>query len=157
MKLIARTVWLTDLLCCPCTYCTLLLTDFLSCREWMSRHTHEISIRALNLPYFSSLLLLEQFCTLREICATWYHANQGLCRMLMAPFSEQQHTFRHPAPKIAENFFGKPFGSPMTKNTLFLVFNLFWGALGAIFQKTLNFSFFKFSTFWTPYLGSHWT
>ena len=89
MKLIARTVWLTDLLCCPCTYCTLLLTDFLSCREWMSRHTHEISIRALNLPYFSSLLLLEQFCTLREICATWYHANQGLCRMLIHVISLQ--------------------------------------------------------------------
>ena len=83
MKLIARTVWLTDLLCWSYTYCTLLLTDFLSCREWMSHHTHKISIRALTLPYFSCLLLLEQFCTLREICAAWYHANQGLCRMLI--------------------------------------------------------------------------
>ena len=33
---------------------------------------------------------------------------------------------------------------PNDQKTLFLFFFLFWGALGAIFQKTLNFSFFKF-------------
>ena len=89
MKLITRTVWLTYFLCCPFTYCILLLTDFLSCREWMSRHTYEMSIWALGLPYFSSLLLLEQFCTLREICVTWHHVNQGLCRILIHVISLQ--------------------------------------------------------------------
>ena len=60
----------------------------------------------------------------------------------IAQFSEQQHTFRHPTQKIGENFFGKPIGSPMTKNTLFLVFYLFWGALGNIFQKNPKFFVF---------------
>ena len=73
-----------------------------------------------------------------------------IAKRVLAPFSEQQHTFRHPAPKIAENFFGKPFGSPMTKNTLFLVFFPFWGGPGGHFSKNPKFFVFQILNFPDP-------
>ena len=75
----------------------------------------------------------------------------------MAPFSGHERTFRHPVPKIAENFFGRPFGSPIPKTTIRIDFLPFWGALGALFQKTLKFTFFKFPTFRVNFLGYYWT
>ena len=83
MKLIARTVWLTDFLCCPYTYCILLLTDLLSCREWMSRHTYEMS---------RACLTSQVYCFWNSSApsgVTWHHVNQGLCRILIHVISLQ--------------------------------------------------------------------
>ena len=74
--------------------------------------------------------------------------------LILAPFSQPVHTLCPPVPKMDENFFGKPYGSPTPKNTIKIDFWPFRRLLGALFQKNLKLAFFKIWIFRTHYLSS---
>ena len=62
-----------------------------------------------------------------------------------------------PGPENGRNFFGEPLGFKTTREPIRIDFFPFWGSLGAIFQKTLKWTFSKFWTFQRHYLSSNWT